>query len=430
MAERGLSPLARGNRLSAVCVRCRCGPIPARAGQPRSARTPLPACRAYPRSRGATQGGCATTGCGPGLSPLARGNLGAHEDDVRACGPIPARAGQPTRGCPAAPKSGAYPRSRGATWRLADGEELPQGLSPLARGNRHLNNTTGNPIGTIPARAGQPFIVGISSSSSRAYPRSRGATRAEMIDRRSASGLSPLARGNRHHGPVDLGGPGPIPARAGQPGRASGRRPSQRAYPRSRGATSSKWTCFRLKMGLSPLARGNRTLTQYPGQHIGPIPARAGQPSRPTILMRRTWAYPRSRGATSRSCDRLEFGEGLSPLARGNLEDPDRMRAVVGPIPARAGQPSCQPSASAATRAYPRSRGATTYPAFQQDANEGLSPLARGNPRACRWRWRPQGPIPARAGQPSRRTRHGPSRRAYPRSRGATTSVSTSADCT
>ena len=50
-------------------------------------------------------------------------------------------------------------------------------------------------------------------------------------------GLSPLTRGNLEHGVAALARAGPIPAHAGQPRLIQLVNLSSRAYPRSRGAT-------------------------------------------------------------------------------------------------------------------------------------------------------------------------------------------------
>ena len=51
--------------------------------------------RAYPRSRGGTfNAGCGALMAG-GLSPLARGNQSGSEGILPSMGPIPARAGEP-----------------------------------------------------------------------------------------------------------------------------------------------------------------------------------------------------------------------------------------------------------------------------------------------------------------------------------------------
>ena len=192
----GLSPLARGNRADLLRPADPRGPIPARAGQPAPGRRWRGRKGAYPRSRGATQVGSPIPVEVLGLSPLARGNLVRAVDRAAQLGPIPARAGQPRPSCAARRQSRAYPRSRGATplgWRM---RRWPSGLSPLARGNPLAASSALIPMGPIPARAGQPASRPICSPTARAYPRSRGATRAEAAGRQLAEGLSPLARGN------------------------------------------------------------------------------------------------------------------------------------------------------------------------------------------------------------------------------------------
>ena len=150
---------------------------------------------------------------------------------------------------------------------------------------------------------------------------------------------SPLARGN--------------PAPCASAGAAS------RAYPRSRGATAGSATGAPVNLGLSPLARGNRHTSSRCHSERGPIPARAGQPTRARPVLGSVGAYPRSRGATF-SSDTISLPcAGLSPLARGNLFGLSPRQAQQGPIPARAGQPRWWWRGCAFARAYPRSRGAT-----------------------------------------------------------------------
>ena len=194
--------------------------------------------------------------------------------------------------------------------------------------------------GPIPARAGQPMCYPTCNSAARAYPRSRGATATELGVTFPATGLSPLARGNRIGGHCGGSLTGPIPARAGQPDGGTFARMPWGAYPRSRGATTLSLPSCHAQGGLSPLARGNREAYEAAKRAWGPIPARAGQPTpaRPACCARR--AYPRSRGATRLRMKCAPMGRGLSPLARGNRCDRRRDCNGRGPIPARAGQPA------------------------------------------------------------------------------------------
>ena len=101
---------------------------------------------------------------------------------------------------------------------MAIGGGVHVGLSPLARGNRRLVVDTSHSIGSIPARAGEPFDLLLGLSTPADYPRSRGGTIVENYDTARAEGLSPLARGNPLADQASTTHLGTIPARAGEPG--------------------------------------------------------------------------------------------------------------------------------------------------------------------------------------------------------------------
>ena len=211
----------------------------------------------------------------------------------------------------------------------------------------------------IPARAGEPQLGGWRHLGRRAYPRSRGGTVIADWTVSCAAGLSPLARGNRRHPEALALQLGPIPARAGEPPATCWRATACRAYPRSRGGTCFGGLGTSMRGGLSPLARGNPAGIAGAVLAGGPIPARAGEPIRrpPSWLL--PWAYPRSRGGTRSFVNNEKALQGLSPLARGNLGGLGVGLAAGGPIPARAGEPTCPPLLQRSRRAYPRSRGGT-----------------------------------------------------------------------
>ena len=172
--------------------------------------------------------------------------------------------------------------------------------------------------------------------------------------------------------------------------------------------------------GLSPLARGNRDFFHASGASGGPIPAGAGQPAPAPRSFRADWAYPRWRGATVPMPSALQGIKGLSPLARGNPVRPVVELVHHGPIPAGAGQPAPRLESSASLGAYPRWRGATTSLILARQVGRGLSPLARGNLTQHPQLIHANGPIPAGAGQPGWSGWIGCASRAYPRWRGAT----------
>ena len=175
----------------------------------------------------------------------------------------------------------AYPRSRGAT---IVGAVFPinlTGLSPLTRGHLARLKFLRKTGGPIPAHAGQPAIAHLVGRVSGAYPRSRGATLSFLRLQRCQRGLSPLTRGNQCQC-IGIGPwAGPIPAHAGQPGASWIIWLMHRAYPRSRGATATRYRVSWLPRGLSPLTRGNLSFMRGPARPRGPIPAHAGQPDLP-----------------------------------------------------------------------------------------------------------------------------------------------------
>ncbi len=275
----GPSPLARGNPDHLEHQDQRQGSIPARAGQPPSGCNRQAASRVHPRSRGAT-----TTEGTPmqgvfGPSPLARGNQTAGRARDRCWGSIPARAGQPTTTLETCAGTWVHPRSRGATWAARFSASSSTGPSPLARGNQLSSPCQLCADRSIPARAGQPDWPPACGRAGRVHPRSRGATTGNRSANALVIGPSPLARGNRS---------ALLPSVH-----------SERVHPRSRGATDGAGVEHKEQAGPSPLARGNPSLLNDRNRIQGSIPARAGQPARATWRALTASVHPRSRGATS-----------------------------------------------------------------------------------------------------------------------------------
>ena len=193
-----------------------------------------------------------------------------------------------------------------------------------------------------------------------------------------------------------------------------------RAYPRSRGGTQFWLPRGDASGGLSPLTRGNREGIPIMGFRVGPIPAHAGEPAIGPTSGGVPKAYPRSRGGTAAHCRKSNADEGLSPLTRGNLQSKARPHHHRGPIPAHAGEPDKQGRGFRGFWAYPRSRGGTQLEQSRALDRRGLSPLTRGNQLLECSNVPPHGPIPAHAGEPLKKLSGATGHRAYPRSRGGT----------
>ena len=130
--------------------------------------------------------------------------------------------------------------------------------------------------------------------------------------------------------------------------------------------------------------------------------------------------YPRLRGGTGSGGIEIVLWLGLSPLARGNPRAPRPYPRCGGSIPACAGEPQPEPATAAPFGVYPRLRGGTQLITGEAKRGGGLSPLARGNPLSMRQSCGVVGSIPACAGEPRSGCRQRFCARVYPRLRGGT----------
>ena len=172
----GLSPRVRGNRVAGSRRTDASGSIPARAGEPCRALSRPIRSRVYPRACGGTVPRIVPSYPIEGLSPRVRGNLISIASPSRSDGSIPARAGEPPAPSISPKNVRVYPRACGGTVVAALDHHEYRGLSPRVRGN---------------LRPGAAF--------------------------RRASGLSPRVRGNHQNLDIRFGPLGSIPARAGEP---------------------------------------------------------------------------------------------------------------------------------------------------------------------------------------------------------------------
>ena len=333
--------------------------IPARAGEPRPESGASRRIKDYPRSCGGTRSRMALAGSLAGLSPLVRGNRRAHLPPARGVRTIPARAGEPDELLLRVGERRDYPRSCGGTSSGTSPGRECVGLSPLVRGNRPPSPSRRGSSRTIPARAGEPRRASSISSASADYPRSCGGTVDDKVEGGSIEGLSPLVRGNHHHSAAAGRQVRTIPARAGEPTCAWGSPAGHGDYPRSCGGTRGCRSSHGRPQGLSPLVRGNHLAARGPCAHAGTIPARAGEPARGSSAGDLEEDYPRSCGGTAAACRSRFHRRGLSPLVRGNRTDMTEAELARGTIPARAGEPAPALRAPGGMEDYPRSCGGT-----------------------------------------------------------------------
>ena len=333
---------------------------------------------------------------------------------------IPACAGEPPPSPSIPCPRRVYPRVCGGTFAVRWLGRAWPGLSPRVRGN-HRGGPGGHPVrGSIPACAGEPPPSPSRACPGRVYPRVCGGTRDERRDGALGQGLSPRVRGNRYRPAPGRACRGSIPACAGEPTtRSSGCR-SRRVYPRVCGGTHHDAVADRGQVGLSPRVRGNLVTTGVADHADGSIPACAGEPSsgRPGPRWRRV--YPRVCGGTRIAAPSHTFENGLSPRVRGNRTDAVGDERPEGSIPACAGEPRRNQFLHSLHWVYPRVCGGTVGHPDAHRAGPGLSPRVRGNPR---WRNRvsiEERSIPACAGEPGSSGAPCSPCRVYPRVCGGT----------
>ena len=151
--------------------------------------------------------------------------------------------------------------------------------------------------------------------------------------------------------------------------------------------------------GLSPHARGKRVCPNQIVCTHGPIPACAGETLQHLAQRLVVRAYPRMRGGNGVEELPDTIPEGLSPHARGKPKLGLTHLALIGPIPACAGETTAEVFLNRVIRAYPRMRGGNTVGRSTMVLNMGLSPHARGKPSRAAWCACVAGPIPACAGE-------------------------------
>ena len=106
-----------------------------------------------------------------GLSPRGRGNLNRYAATVLHRWSIPAWAGEPRKVCLTTPQTPVYPRVGGGTTLLNVGGEFKTGLSPRGRGNRMRPLSLPLALRSIPAWAGEPQPLHAFSQRHQVYPR-------------------------------------------------------------------------------------------------------------------------------------------------------------------------------------------------------------------------------------------------------------------
>ena len=328
----------RGKRSEIPSKNFLSGSIPACAGETPTADALRSLPTVYPRVCGGNE--CVEPPVQPaqGLSPRVRGKPRPGGSDTRHRGSIPACAGE-TQTVGRLPLEGrVYPRVCGGNNAEVDQAVLNHGLSPRVRGKHSLRSHAPSYPGSIPACAGETAWAGRSKRSSRVYPRVCGGNAVGENKRQVAEGLSPRVRGKPSTDAVILGRAGSIPACAGETEIRHGHVLCQRVYPRVCGGNSSGFPGPAGGVGLSPRVRGKRVHTPAGRRANRSIPACAGETFLRQAVFHRPGVYPRVCGGNVRQWALGRCCRGLSPRVRGKRRYRDVPAALLGSIPACAGE--------------------------------------------------------------------------------------------
>ncbi len=201
-----------------------------------------------------------------------------------------------------------------------------------------------------------------------------------MLIAEQQDGLSPLARGTHYLTKNHIVAVRFIPAGAGNTTTTHKRQRNAPVYPRWRGEHFNLAQIAIEEFGLSPLARGTLNEVGDCGCDLRFIPAGAGNTRqlKPRKVM--LSVYPRWRGEHSSWLICVLMLSGLSPLARGTHHGRPCVTSNHRFIPAGAGNTENQPAYSDTSPVYPRWRGEHVQATGKDDIYAGLSPLARGTP--------------------------------------------------
>ena len=273
--------------------------------------------RAHPRSRGENFAGISISVVTSGSSPLTRGKYAVDESGSAGAGLIPAHAGKIQPPTVRGRCRGAHPRSRGENTAATSGATTSVGSSPLTRGKRRADRSSGGQGGLIPAHAGKTADLGFAAGETKAHPRSRGENGGDDGVLIGVDGSSPLTRGKPLPATLRARYGGLIPAHAGKTHTVRAPRGISWAHPRSRGENRGATNSIAGHPGSSPLTRGKPvpSMVRVPAERL--IPAHAGNTQGFPDRGHTTPAHPRSRGENSGVSGSGSHHPGSSPLTRG-----------------------------------------------------------------------------------------------------------------
>ena len=299
------------------------------------------------------------------------------------------------------------PRACGGACVASATTSAVSGRSPRVRGSRARADDLDLDDGSIPARAGEPAPHAPPRLGPRVDPRACGGAMPPDSVCECPKGRSPRVRGSPPSMSACVSFLRSIPARAGEPRVEAGEARPRLVDPRACGGAARSSSNVIPRWGRSPRVRGSQLHALLDTTDLGSIPARAGG----------------ARSCAASSSTR----EGRSPRVRGSPRMVDLGRHHLGSIPARAGEPASRCFHPSAPGVDPRACGGARATTAMWLILMGRSPRVRGSHAVVPRRGRAPGSIPARAGEPTRRSARRRWSRVDPRACGGACDIAWSA---
>ena len=252
------------------------GIIPAHAGNTRFGREPAGQAGDHPRACGEHRISQQSRVKQQGSSPRMRGTLFERINDHEVDGIIPAHAGNTVSSQKSAPSSRDHPRACGEHTQTVPPTTSGAGSSPRMRGTRVIVPVQVQPVGIIPAHAGNTHISALSIRHSRDHPRACGEHMGINNAYAQAQGSSPRMRGTPNRNHPRTPDAGIIPAHAGNTGDRAYVEAQLRDHPRACGEHVNATTSQLNIQGSSPRMRGTPIIDTSDYDSGGIIPAHAG----------------------------------------------------------------------------------------------------------------------------------------------------------
>ena len=250
----------------------------------------------------------------------------------------------------------------------------------------------------IPAYAGNRTLRLFSFSSIRDHPRVCGEQRIVRVIVHLHRGSSPRMRGTGSFLELRTQPIGIIPAYAGNRSRLRRREDTPRDHPRVCGEQVPIFATLTRMLGSSPRMRGTEIGPQVVEPQAGIIPAYAGNRNWYTGGQTNVRDHPRVCGEQDIADWEEIASEGSSPRMRGTASGGSCVLAREGIIPAYAGNSSCPYKEQPAQRDHPRVCGEQNLRIAGIVVNMGSSPRMRGTGEAVNKAQSANGIIPAYAG--------------------------------